>query len=739
MKTKFLVFLILLSFCAQDTNNVIEDTNNVIDDMIEPYCNGASYSEVSNLTFSDLKILNISIVQSADWYKNLVSAYYRSGNYSYGFIEDKYKETFFASITADFKSFECSFDAEVRISGDWKDHIDIENLFSSMDVSLSNGNLFGIVKFKLLLPHTRYADNEIFTSSMYSNFGFVSPRTFYTKVNVNGFNEGKFIFQEKATKELIENHLFREGPILEINEKYHWNTSTGIPFQEDGNIFINGKITNLNWSRRNKTNEFISLVALEKLNSSIFSTKSGNLNYFELANDTNKLFLYDVLALSLDANHGKVNHNRKFYYDRISNSFEPIYYDGNSQILDREKDLEEFSFKDYYVDYEYMSLAAKELLNMINKGLLNTKYLYTEMKSKGASFNEEEFELGVERFIKNVNYLSTITEDSELNKEQEYLRPTLNFDQFASIDDELIFYDLDSNSYTICDSFVKNCYNKINKKLNIFDKDNELIKDGNIIGISTSLNYDHKKLNIYSVDGIQIYYSGKPLINVEKENKLIDVNLFDENDRVLIKNSFLDGYDISISGIDSLNVLSESRYNENLLTGCVTFLDVKFNKVQIFADTFICEDAVNIMNSSGDISSVIIKNTKFDSLDIDFSDLNIKKINIENSLNDCVDISASKVNITEAVLDTCNDKAFSIGEQSFVKVNNVEVQDSNIGIAVKDSSEVHIDKLQIIDTNICNAIYRKKQEFGPSKLSVERLSCTPISKTYEQLGSEYEN
>ena len=101
MKTKFLVFLILLSFCAQDTNNVIEDTNNVIDDTnnviddtIEPYCNGASYSEVSNLTFSDLKILNISILQSADWYKNLASAYYRSGNYPYGFIEDKYKKLF---------------------------------------------------------------------------------------------------------------------------------------------------------------------------------------------------------------------------------------------------------------------------------------------------------------------------------------------------------------------------------------------------------------------------------------------------------------------------------------------------------------------------------------------------------------------------------------------------------------------------------------------------------------------
>ena len=65
---------------------------------------------------------------------------------------------------------------------------------------------------------------------------------FYTKVNVNGFNEGKFIFQEKATKELIENHLFREGPILEINEKYHWNTLTGIPFQEDEIFLLTEKL-----------------------------------------------------------------------------------------------------------------------------------------------------------------------------------------------------------------------------------------------------------------------------------------------------------------------------------------------------------------------------------------------------------------------------------------------------------------------------------------------------------------
>ena len=198
MKTKSLVFLLLFSLCAQDTNNIIEDENIIIEDAIEPYCNGASFSEVSNLNFDDLKTLNVKIVQSSEWYKNLANAYYITGPFPYGFIEDKYKDTFFALIKAEFKNFECNFEAEVRISGDWKDHIDIDKLISSMDVSLSNGNLFGIVKFKLLIPHTRDADNEIFTSSMFSHFGIVSPRTFYTDVNVNGFYEGKFIFQEKT-------------------------------------------------------------------------------------------------------------------------------------------------------------------------------------------------------------------------------------------------------------------------------------------------------------------------------------------------------------------------------------------------------------------------------------------------------------------------------------------------------------------------------------------------------------
>ena len=89
-----------------------------------------------------------------------------------------------------------------------------------MDVKLSEGNIFGITKFKLLIPYTRYSDNEILVTTILEQLGFITPRTFYVQVDVNGLSKAQFIFQEKASKELIEYYKFREGPILEANEEH---------------------------------------------------------------------------------------------------------------------------------------------------------------------------------------------------------------------------------------------------------------------------------------------------------------------------------------------------------------------------------------------------------------------------------------------------------------------------------------------------------------------------------------
>ena len=49
--------------------------------------------------------------------------------------------------------------------------------------------------------------------------------------------------------------------------------------------------------------------------------------------EKNILNSYETFLFALDITHGAAISDRRFYYDIIYNEFHPIYYDGNSQIL----------------------------------------------------------------------------------------------------------------------------------------------------------------------------------------------------------------------------------------------------------------------------------------------------------------------------------------------------------------------------------------------------------------------
>ena len=60
----------------------------------------------------------------------------------------------------------------------------------------------------------------------------------------------------------------------------------------------------------------------------------------------------------------------------------------------------------------------------------------------------------------------------------------------------------------------------------------------------------------------------------------------------------------------------------------------------------------------------------------------------------------------------CGDKGLSVGERSILVADKVEVTQSIIGVASKDSSVVTIDSLNVNETDVCIESYRKKQEFN---------------------------
>ena len=118
-----------------------------------------------------------------------------------------------------------------------------------------------------------------------------------------------------------------------------------------------------------------------------------------------------------------------------------------------------------------------------------------------------------------------------------------------------------------------------------------------------------------------------------------------------------------------------------------------------------------------------IENTKYDGLDLDFSNLKINSLIINNAGNDCSDFSYGSYEIQKALLTNCGDKGISIGEKSYFSGVEIETAFSNIGIATKDSAITKIKNFKSENDAYCIANYRKKQEFGVPEVKIDEFIC----------------
>ena len=64
----------------------------------------------------------------------------------------------------------------------------------------------------------------------------------------------------------------------------------------------------------------------------------------------------------------------------------------------------------------------------------------------------------------------------------------------------------------------------------------------------------------------------------------------------------------------------------------------------------------------------------------------------------------------------------------------MEINNSDVGIAIKDSSYANIKRGKVENSKVCLAIYRKKQEFAGSYLEISEKICDK-SKIYVQKNS----
>ena len=213
---------------------------------------------------------------------------------------------------------------------------------------------------------------------------------------------------------------------------------------------------------------------------------------------------------------------------------------------------------------------------------------------------------------------------------------------------------------------------------------------------------------------------------------------------------------IYVNSNDSKNTKSFLKYvelsnftyfndNKNQLTGGINFINGNLNLHNAIISNNLSEDAINLVKNKFDIQNIVFNNIKSDGIDVDFGKGEITNVSLNFVGGDAIDFSGSNVNLRNIVIKNTGDKAISVGENSLIKIKNIKISNSKIGIAAKDSSEVHVEKANVSDCGIYDyAVYKKKSYFSNSIMNVDdSISCNkPISQKQNKLiinGKEVKN
>lgn len=696
----------------------------------------ASYSQYAELYVPKIPE-NLSISMDPAVYNKLQESINSISTSKIDNIEKIYKEYLPAKIDFQGADFDEDCKAMMRLNGDWKDHIDAVNGRASLVVKLKKCYVGGISKFKLLLPNTRNGSNEIFWSMLLEEYGFPTLYTQQVNVNFNG-KKYKALFQEAPSSAFLERHGIREAPIIENDERQLWIART--------NWFYHAKVLNVDrhYSRTSPFKFWLDDDSFQYQAPSSF----GRLDNPEFAdNKLNSLIAMRGLSQFLNrenilnwkfyfalqkiwAPHGVVWHNQKFIYMPMTNSFIPLYYDGDVLMSPNEAN------------------APRYLLDGCNAIVRGPgEHFEKEFTKRSGEVLTQEMRCTYQKISEEFSHLST-WENWRLNIEVSTENPPIKFISANPTKFSLqsgfkdLYVDMmiiQNGDYLVCKNFIdtQSC-EVINEK-----RAHKILTDGEII------KFDKYKQTATVVageldpkvqsNGRMIEVAGSYIVDVKRGEKYylylpdgnyrkIDIHLQGPGSRVVAYGELGDSDSVSITG-DAPNIFLDSRHDELMLTGCITFLNTKFNNPSLVSTATGCEDSINILNSTGKIKDINVKNATEDALDIDFSNLQIENIDVGSAGNDCLDISTGNYIIGTANLKNCGDKGVSAGEYANMKLDKAIVNGATLGLVAKDGAHLMVSEFKgSTIKEKCLDAYIKKKRFPIGHVYALSKSCEMASK-----------
>lgn len=707
----------------------------VVPGSIEPPCESAAVMLADDP--ATVAALAVDIPKSRQWWTNLLKAKFDEAPN----IGDEYKGKFGADVTVTYSDgTTCTYKGKVRLAGDWKDHISVDGLQprSTMDIALSDGNVDGIVRFKLLLPETRGGDTEIVNGEIYRELGFVAPRSQRLPVAVNGVT-APMIMQENVAKEMLEDNRLRESAMLETDESLLWasraDTSAADKQRESALLFA--RIANTKWAQAGEPQSAIAQQGLELLNRAVSADWLGNpvqLSPSLVSNDSEVAALnrrFQVLSVATGGGHGLYNHNRRAYYDPMIGGLVPIYYDGGTDLLNPAWQTQPLNPADPREANRLEDVAPEDAAVVRSRlEAIDPAAFTARVRAVGADVDEAQVRAVLAAVIRNTGAIEATTAPVDA--------PSWRTDPHRDVAQPLkLVFGTTKSGFTVCEKDLSGC-----AALPLNEAQVGMLWEGRLEFDGVEHAYAGPSKDAYaagtdpgepSADPLRlvapvgdgaVLVAGNPEVAIDEDARTITGVLRSETDRVVVQGGEWDGWTIGVRTETTAARESTTRIDSRLLTGCLTILDAELVDAVVTSAGGLCEDGVNLVRATGTIAQLTVTDADQDAIDMDFSDVLVRNVEVARAGNDCLDLSGGNYAVGMLNATDCTDKGVSIGERSRAAIDDATINGAESGLVVKDSSVLTVKTGSLTGVNACFSAYRKKQEFGGAVLRVgESVTC----------------
>jgi len=332
---------------------------------------------------------------------------------------------------------------ELRLKGDWTDHLKHENKWSYRLIMKGRNTFKGMRKFSIQHPVVRNHLWEWLFNKTVKDNGIIGLRYNYADVTltVKDITDikipiGIMAIEESFDKILIENNKKREGIILTFDESLLWKDRE------------KQRILGLERKSQSKDLHSIHNAPIKVFNQNKVLSDPKLLKQFETAKDlleglrqgeymisdvfdVDKLTTFLALSNLFGGYHGLIWHNLRIYYNPITNKLEPISFDSNSGI--RLTELVQYPMSENDTIFQEKLIEKLKLVSsssfVNNLVARHAKELIALEKSMSTEYNQET---NLDILVYNSNFIkkkinpAVLITASLLSHDKEFMTVALN-------------------------------------------------------------------------------------------------------------------------------------------------------------------------------------------------------------------------------------------------------------------------------------------------------------------------